>query len=317
MSLIFGYEGSLRERMENDHIDCVSPGEPDYPDKDKLFCKMFDSDMKCLDKQYEPGQTYTETGLDICAPGMMHFCENFIDCMDYYSLVESGYGELSIRPSTFAFVKPSGTIVNHGNKFATNQLTIVKRLDYREVIGSIIKAADPNYIIPIDKKRSALISGPENYVVNKTHMRHAEIFEHGNTTKLVGRGNCQNIYSHGHNFTLMMEGDYSYIFSDGDQATIIVVGDNADIRIHGLYAKVVVIGNNNVISEDSYNGSILMEGVQNSVLIKGNANNIAICSDNPFFMGCSYDDGMESRLNKTCNEWYVFDRNNSQEKQGT
>lgn len=317
MSLIFGYEGSLRERMDKSGFDFVAPGSPDYPDKDKLFCKMFDSDMKCLDKQYESGKTYTETGLDICEPGMMHFCENFLDCMDYYLLVESDDNEPGIFPATFAFVKPSGTIVNRDNKFATNQLTIVKRLDYHEVIDSIINAADPDHVIPIDQERTVLISGPQKYVVNETVIRTREIFEHGNHTKLVGRGKGLSIFSHGHYFKLMVEGDYLNIFSAGDQATIIVVGNHAYIQILGWGAKVIVIGNDNVVSEDSYGGNILMKGVQNSVVLKGNANQIAICSDNPFLMDCFYDNGLRSRVNKICNEWYVFDRNNSQEKQSS
>ena len=48
-----------------------------------LGYKGFDKDLKCRDKQYEVGQTYTEKKAVLCNAGM-HFCEYPLDVIGYY-----------------------------------------------------------------------------------------------------------------------------------------------------------------------------------------------------------------------------------------
>ena len=48
-----------------------------------LGYKGFDKDLKCRDKQYEVGQTYTEKKAVLCNAGM-HFCEYPLDVISYY-----------------------------------------------------------------------------------------------------------------------------------------------------------------------------------------------------------------------------------------
>ena len=39
---------------------------------------------KVLDKKYEVGENYSEDKIELCESGM-HFCENPIDCLEYYN----------------------------------------------------------------------------------------------------------------------------------------------------------------------------------------------------------------------------------------
>lgn len=50
--------------------------------------KAFSKGMKCKDKKYEENTTYEENGSTICVAGVMHFCENPFDVLDYYPLVD-------------------------------------------------------------------------------------------------------------------------------------------------------------------------------------------------------------------------------------
>ena len=46
--------------------------------------KGFNSDLTCLDFQYEVGKTYHQDGdLQVCSNGF-HFCKNLTDCFEFY-----------------------------------------------------------------------------------------------------------------------------------------------------------------------------------------------------------------------------------------
>lgn len=65
--------------------------------------KAFNPDFTCKGKQYEENTTYEENGNEICGAGVMHYCENPFDVLDYYPLVNEN-GEIS----EFAEVEPLG-----------------------------------------------------------------------------------------------------------------------------------------------------------------------------------------------------------------
>lgn len=50
--------------------------------------KAFNRGMICKGKQYEENTTYEEKGNKICEAGVMHFCENPFDVLNYYPLID-------------------------------------------------------------------------------------------------------------------------------------------------------------------------------------------------------------------------------------
>lgn len=56
--------------------------------------KAFNKGMECRGKQYEENTTYKENGNEICKAGVMHFCEEPFDVLNYYSLVDEN-GDIS------------------------------------------------------------------------------------------------------------------------------------------------------------------------------------------------------------------------------
>ena len=77
--------------------------------------KAFNTDFTCNGKQYEENTTYEESGNKICEAGVMHYCENPFDVLDYYPLVNEN-GEIL----EFAEVEPLGDVFKQENKSATN-----------------------------------------------------------------------------------------------------------------------------------------------------------------------------------------------------
>ena len=86
--------------------------------------KAFEPGLVCKGKQYAENTDFEEAGGDICGKGMMHYCVNPFDCLDYYPLIGAN-GE----PSDFAAVEAlEPPVTDDGRKFATKKLHIGLKL---------------------------------------------------------------------------------------------------------------------------------------------------------------------------------------------
>nr|DAH99453.1 MAG TPA: hypothetical protein [Caudoviricetes sp.] len=81
--------------------------------------KAFEKGMICKGKQYEENTAYEENGSEICEAGVMHYCENPFDVLNYYPLVDDK-GDMT----EFAEVEPLGKVYRKEDKCATNKLHI-------------------------------------------------------------------------------------------------------------------------------------------------------------------------------------------------
>ena len=95
--------------------------------------KAFNKGMICRGKQYEENATYEENGNEICEAGVMHFCENPFDVLNYYPLVDEN-GDIS----DFAGVEAVGDIYKREDKIATNKLHIGAKLGLKGFIKACV-----------------------------------------------------------------------------------------------------------------------------------------------------------------------------------
>lgn len=87
--------------------------------------KGFNSDWTCRGFQYEVGETYEIEEKPECDKVGFHFCENLIDCLEFYDLKGDG---------RYAEVEATGLIDNCKERYCTNKITIVREIPLSEVL---------------------------------------------------------------------------------------------------------------------------------------------------------------------------------------
>ena len=190
--------------------------------------KAFNKGMKCRGKQYEENTTYEENGNEICEAGVMHFCEEPFDVLNYYSLVDEN-GDIS----DFAGVEAVGDIYKREDKIATNKLHIGAKLGLKGFIKACVD-------FTIEKVR--VESGKDN-----------ETDSSGDSAKIGSSGDSAKIGSSGDFAQIGSSGDSAKIGSSGDSAKIGSSGDSAKIGSSGDFAKITSEGNNSVVMAAGYN----------------------------------------------------------------
>ena len=152
--------------------------------------KAFNKGMICRGKQYEENTTYEENGNEICEAGVMHFCENPFDVLNYYPLVDEN-GDIS----DFADVEAIGDIYKEKNKAATNKLHIGVKLGLKGFIKACVD-------FTIEKTR--VESGKDNETDSSGGS--AQIGSSGDYAQIGSSGNYAKIMSEGKNSVVMAAG---------------------------------------------------------------------------------------------------------------
>ncbi|KIL38220.1 hypothetical protein SD70_27730 [Gordoniibacillus kamchatkensis] len=179
--------------------------------------KAFKKGLICRGFQYKEGKTFEHTGdLRVCNSGF-HFCENPLDVLNYYPLIDDN-GELS----DFAEVEALGDIKTEDNKSVTNKIKIGAKLD----LPGFVKAS---FDFLWDKCKA----DPKTEVG-------------GYGAKLASSGNDAQIASSGYDAQIASSGYDAQIASSGDGAKLASSGDGAKLASSGNYAKLALKGENSV-----------------------------------------------------------------------
>ena len=165
--------------------------------------KGFNKDMTCRGKQYKENTTYEEDETEICEAGMMHFCENPYDVLDYYPLVNED-GDIS----DFAEVEAVGEVKKDENKSATNKLHIGAKLGLKGFVKACV-----------------------DFTIEKTRIENAEEctdYDNGkNSAKIGSSGDYAQIGSSGDYAQIGSSGDYAQIISEGKNSVVMAAGYNS------------------------------------------------------------------------------------------
>ena len=180
--------------------------------------KAFNKGMICRGKQYKENATYEENGNEICEAGVMHFCENPFDVLDYYPLVNED-GEIS----EFAEVEPLGDVFKRENKSATNKLHIKTKLGLNGFIKACIE-------FTLEKTK---IEEIEDGIKNDNGNNSAQIGSSGDYAKIGSSGDSAKIGSSGYYAQIGSSGDYAQIGSSGYYAQITSKGKNSVVMAAG------------------------------------------------------------------------------------
>ena len=208
--------------------------------------KAFNPDFTCKGKQYEENTTYEENGNEICEAGVMHYCENPFDVLDYYPLVNEN-GEIS----EFAEVEPLGKVFKRENKSATNKLHIKAKLGLKGFIKACIDfTLEKTKIEEIED--SIENDNGNNFAQIGSSGDYAQIGSNGYSAQIGSNGYSAQIGSSGNSAQIGSSGDYAQIGSSGNYAQIGSSGDYAQIGSSGDYAKITSKGKHSVVMAAGY-----------------------------------------------------------------
>ena len=192
--------------------------------------KAFSPGMICRGKRYAENTDYEETDGAICSEGMMHYCVNPFDTLNFYDLVgENG------KFSDFAEVEALDPPVSgSGGKFAAKKLHIGAKLSFAGFVKACIDYTKEQTIDNMPK--SEIDTGD-----------YAQIGSSGDSAKIGSSGNSAKIGSSGDYAKIGNSGDYAKIGSSGNSAKIGSSGNSAKIGSSGNYAQINSTGEDSVI----------------------------------------------------------------------
>ena len=175
--------------------------------------KAFDPGLICRGKQYAENTDYEEAGGAICGEGMMHYCVNPFDTLNFYDLVDKN-GTFSDFAEVEALDPP---VVGSGGKFATKKLHIGAKLNF----AGFVKAC-------IDYTKEQTINNmPKSYI---TTGNYAQIGSSGNYAQIGSSGNYAQIGSSGYSAQIGSSGDSAQIDSSGEDSVICCAGNGSAVK---------------------------------------------------------------------------------------
>ena len=132
--------------------------------------KAFDPGMICKGKQYQENTDYEEEGGKICEKGMMHYCVNPFDVLNFYPLVNDS-GKISDFAAVESLEEP---VSGDDGKFATKKLHIGIKLGLAGFVNACI-----DYI-----KKETIVNAPSSTVESDS----AQIGSSGNSAQIESAG---------------------------------------------------------------------------------------------------------------------------------
>jgi hypothetical protein len=186
--------------------------------------KGFDHEMKCRGKQYAENTVFEEEKAEMCKSGM-HFCENPLDVLNYYPLLndENKFNE-------FAPVEALAETNKENDKSVTTKLKVGAKLG----LSGFIKAAvefSLEWLKKVDFDKETA-SGDASQLASS-----------GFNSKLASSGNYSKLASSGDDSKLASSGNYSQLASSGNYSKLASSGFNSKLASSGNYSQLASSGN--------------------------------------------------------------------------
>ena len=178
--------------------------------------KAFEPGLVCKGKQYAENTDFEEAGGDICGKGMMHYCVNPFDCLDYYPLIGAN-GE----PSDFAAVEAlEPPVTDDGRKFATKKLHIGLRLGLPGFVKACVDFMKVQTIDNMPKSDLGIGSSGDA----------AQIGSSGDAAQIGSSGDAAQIGSSGYAAKIGSSGNSAKIESTGEDSVICCAGHSSKVK---------------------------------------------------------------------------------------
>ena len=201
--------------------------------------KAFEKGLVCKGKQYAENTIFEEENAEVCESGM-HFCENPLDVLDYYPLIDNN-GELT----EFAEVEALDEVLTDDNKkYCTKKLKIGAKLDLPAFVKASIDFQFEK--TPVEKtiKKSKSTSG--DYSKLAASGNSSKLAASGDYSQLAASGYYSQLAASGNSSKLAASGYYSQLAASGNSSQLAASGNSSQLAASGNYSVVVGIGVNNI-----------------------------------------------------------------------
>ena len=164
------------------------------------YYKAFKKGMICNGKQYAENTDFEEQGAESCCQaGVMHFCENPMDVLNYYPLVDEN-GDFS----EFATVEPLDKVIKKEDKCASKKIHVGAKLGFKGFIEAAV-----------------------NVLIEKTKPDNIK-----DDARIGSSGDAAQIGSSGKYARIGSSGDDARIKCEADHAVVVCAGKRAKIKAH-------------------------------------------------------------------------------------
>lgn len=197
--------------------------------------KAFKKGLICKGKQYEENTVYKEHGNEICNAGVMHYCKNPFNVLNFYPLVTD-----NCNITEFAEVEPLGDVYRCGTKSATNKMRIKTKLELDGFIDACINFAKYIDVCESEEDTARIISKDYSNIVSTRSNEHITIY--GSGIEITSSGDNAHIASSGDSVQIISNEYGARIASSGNNAQIASNGHGARIVSGGKYSTVVATG---------------------------------------------------------------------------
>ena len=242
--------------------------------------KAFEPGMICQGKQYAENTVFEEAGADdCCQAGVMHYCEEPLDCLDYYPLVNDK-GEIT----EFAEVEPLAEVLKKDNKRATKKLRIGAKLSLKDFI---------NAQVDIQMEKGNNETAASSYG--------SKLAASGDQSKLAASGNWSDLAASGDWSKLAASGDQSQLAASGDESQLAASGGWSDLAASGDWSKLAASGDWSKLAASGDESKLAASGDWSKLAASG-ANSVAAAI------------GKDSMVSASLGSWIVLaeydERNN-------
>ena len=239
--------------------------------------KAFNPGMICQGKQYAENTVFEETGADgCCQAGVMHYCEEPFDCLDYYPLVNDR-GEIT----EFAKVEPLAEVLKKDNKRASRKLRIGAKLSLKDFINAQID-------IQMEKgNNETAASGDWSKLAASGDW--SKLAASGNESKLAASGYGSQLAASGYESKLAASGDWSKLAASGDESKLAASGDWSQLAASGYRSQLAASGYRSQLAASGNESKLAASGADSIAAAIGK-NSVASATLGSWIVLAEYDE---------------------------
>ena len=240
--------------------------------------KAFEKGLVCKGKQYAENTIFEEENAEVCKCGM-HFCENPLDVLDYYPLIDDN-GELA----EYAEVEALDEVLTDDNKkYCTKKLKIGAKLDLPAFVKASIdfqfeKTPVEKTIKECKNSNSGLdstIANSGSYGTIANSGSYGRIANSGSDSRIANSGLGGTIANSGLDSTIANSGSYGRIANSGLGGTIANSGSDSRIANSGLGGRIANSGLDSTIANSGLDSRIANSGSYGRIANSGSYGTIA------------------------------------------